>query len=66
MENDGVAQPLAKAASAWALAGISSWTELASALAAIYTLLLIVEWCWKIAAARGWIKPRRKHGNDKP
>jgi hypothetical protein len=38
---------LFKVGSAWALIGITSWAEAAAALAAIYSLLLILEWLWK-------------------
>lgn len=42
-----VAAPVAKIFSAWAAVGITSWSEAAGALAAIYTFILICEWCWK-------------------
>lgn len=47
--NDGtsVAAPVAKAVSAWALVGITSWSDFAAMLAALYTLLLIGEWIYK-------------------
>ena len=47
--NDQVSvnSPIAKIISALGLAGITSWSEFASACAALYTLLLISEWVWK-------------------
>lgn len=36
-----------KVATVWAAVGVTSWAEFASMLAAIYTLILIGEWCWK-------------------
>lgn len=62
MKDDQVTHPMLKGASvglAW-FAGMS-WGEVASMLAAIYTLLLITDWFWKrflkaIAIRKGWIK----------
>ena len=59
--NETIAAPVAKAATAWAVVGITSWAEFASFLAAVYSAILISEWCWKrfLRAAlvkRGWIK----------
>lgn len=47
--NDQVSvnSPIAKIISALGLAGITSWSEFASACAALYTLLLIGEWVYK-------------------
>ena len=47
--NDQVSvnSPIAKIISALGLAGITSWSEFASACAAIYTMLLIGEWVYK-------------------
>lgn len=42
-----------KAGTAWAAVGISSWTDLAAALAATYSMLLIAEWFWK-RFVRAW------------
>ncbi len=57
---DLIAAPVAKAATAWAVVGITSWAEFASFLAAIYTLILLGEWVWKrfgraYAVRRGWV-----------
>lgn len=58
----------AKVASVWTAVGISSWGDVASAAAAIYTALLICEWLWKkigrpFLENHGMIarKLRRKH-----
>jgi len=55
-----VAAPAAKIFTAWAAVGITSWAEIASFLAAIYSALLIAEWTWKralrpFAVRKGWI-----------
>jgi hypothetical protein len=42
-----VGEPILKLASVWAAVGITSWADAASALAAIYTVLLIGEWVYK-------------------
>jgi hypothetical protein len=47
MPDSTVGSPLAKLASAWALFGITSWSDAAAAAAFLYTLMLIGEWCWK-------------------
>ena len=62
MDNNEIHMPVAKAASAIGLAGVT-WSEWAAILAAFYTFLLIGEWLWKrlgrpFAEGRGWIKPR--------
>lgn len=59
--HETIAAPVAKAATAWAAVGITSWAEFASFLAAMYSLLLIGEWCWKrflreMLVKRGWLK----------
>lgn len=56
MDKSEVAQPIAKMLSAWALVGVTSWADFAAMLAAFYSLLLIVEWFWKVGVARGWWK----------
>jgi hypothetical protein len=52
-----------KLISVWAAVGITSWTEAAAALAAIYSALLIGEFAWKkwlrpFAVWRGWLGPK--------
>lgn len=43
-----VAMPVFKIITAWAAAwGLQSWGDVASFLAALYTMLLITEWLWK-------------------
>lgn len=43
-----VTHPVMKVATVWLAAlGVTSWGEFAAFLAAIYSLLLILEWCWK-------------------
>lgn len=56
-----VSSPLAKALTAWAAIGITSWAEAASFVAFVYSSVLLGEWLWKrlvkpIAQQRGWIK----------
>jgi hypothetical protein len=47
MQDSTVAAPIAKVVSAWALFGITSWSDAAAAAAFLYTMMLIGEWCWK-------------------
>ncbi len=59
--HETIAAPVAKATTAWAAVGITSWSTFSSFLAAIYSLLLILEWCWKRFlrdqfVKRGWWK----------
>lgn len=56
MEHDTKASA-SKAGAAWfgvflSHLGIHSWSDLAAVLAAIYSALLICEWCWKRWKAR--------------
>ena len=47
-DNTTVAMPILKIISAWAMAfGLKSWGDVASFLAALYTLVLIGEWVYK-------------------
>ena len=65
MTDTEVKHPVVKGASvllAWATG--MTWGEFASMLAAVYTLLLIVDWFWKrigrpLAVRRGWVKGSR-------
>lgn len=56
-----------KATSAWAAIGITNWAEAAQAAAAIYSVLLIIEFVWKRflreRVSRCWpnIVPPRNH-----
>lgn len=54
-----VAAPLFKAVSVWAAIGITSWSDVASAAAFVYTLILIADWCWK-KFLRDWLKSKGK------
>lgn len=65
-----ISAPILKATSAWGVVAITSLADIASMLAAIYTLLLIGEWCWKkvvrpFAEARRWVKRLRRRKEDK-
>jgi hypothetical protein len=46
-DSQTIASPGMKLMTAWALVGITSWADAAAALAALYSVLLILEWCWK-------------------
>ena len=46
-----------KALIAWTAFGITSWTDVAAALAALYSLILIGEWVYKLY---------KKHKNNEP
>lgn len=47
-QHTSVSYPVVKVFSAWAAAiGISSWSDLAAAAAAVYSLILICEWAYK-------------------
>lgn len=64
-----VALPGAKIASAWLAVGITSWSDAAAALAALYTVLLILEWVWKklarpFAERRGWVRRKSRRRDD--
>lgn len=68
-----MAAPAIKIASAWAAwwasVGITSWSDVAAMLAALYTALLIFEWMWKrvfrpFAERRGWIKRLSRRRED--
>ncbi len=45
--SDTVQAPVIKIATAWAAVGVTSWSEAAAALAAVYTSILIGEWLWR-------------------
>jgi pyrroloquinoline quinone (PQQ) biosynthesis protein C len=53
----------AKIASVWAFVGISSWADFAAMMAALYSLLMILNFCWDKflkgwCIRAGWIKPK--------
>ncbi len=61
--SDSISFPIAKIISAWAAFGVTSWSDFAAFVAAMYTCLLVAEFLWKkvfkpIAVARGWIANR--------
>jgi hypothetical protein len=64
-----VAAPVVKIVTAWAAVGLTSWADVAAALAALYTFLLILEWLWKklgrpFCEDRGWIKRQKRRRDD--
>ena len=63
--NSVVHQPAMKVVSVWvawlASVGVNSWTDVAAMLAALYSVLLIVEWLWKRAK---WGKRRDRRADD--
>lgn len=66
---DGMGLTAAKIGTAWAAVGITSWADAASALAFIYTLLLLLEWVWKriarpFAERRSWLKRPLRRKED--
>ena len=68
-DQGAISAPVMKAVSAWGVVAITSWADVAAMLAAIYTILLMGEWCWKkvirpIAEARGWIRRLRRRKDD--
>lgn len=72
MENNtSVDHPLIKAVSAWLVAiGISSWSDFAAMCAAIYSILLIIEWIWRkflrsFLENKGILKRKMRRAEDK-
>lgn len=68
-QHTSVPAPSIKIASAWAATLFTSWADVASFLAAVYTLLLILEWLWKLcgrpyAEQRGWVKRLKRRSDD--
>jgi hypothetical protein len=65
-----VSYPVIKLITAWAAAyGISTWGDVASVLAAAYTVLLLLDFVWKKAGRewcirRGWIKRKSRRRDD--
>lgn len=70
-EQPTVAAPFAKASGGLLAAfGIASWSDVAAFLAALYSLIVILEWCWKkfgrgCLERRGWLKPRKRRFTDR-
>jgi hypothetical protein len=53
----------AKLVTAWAAVGVTSWADVAAALAALYSALLVGEFIWKKIARplfvlAGWVPPK--------
>lgn len=66
---EGLGVTAAKVGTAWAAVGITSWADAASALAFLYTLLLLCEWVWKklvrpFAERRGWLRRPLRRKED--
>lgn len=66
-----VTAPAVKVISVWAAVGFTSWTDVAAFLAAVYSLLLILEWVWKKVGRRfcemhGWLKRKQRRADDRP
>lgn len=64
-----VQAPGAKLAGLLALLGISSWTDAAALLAAVYSFVLICEWAWgrifrPFCERRGWVERKRRRKDD--
>lgn len=64
-----VAAPAIKVVTAWTAVGFTSWADVASFLAAVYTALLIAEWLWKkfgrpFAEEHGWIRRKKRRRDD--
>lgn len=70
--NDDIKHPVAKGLSAGVVfLGGMTWGEVASMLAALYTLCLLIEWLWKrilkpAAQRRGWIAGRAQFLDSAP
>ena len=69
MNDDGVANVGVRLGTVWGAVAITSWTDIASALAAIYTLLLMGEWLWKKAVRplmekHGLLKRKQRRATD--
>ncbi len=60
---------LFKIGTAWGAVGITSWADAASAIAFLYTFVLLCEWLWKklvkpALMSRGYIKAERRRKGD--
>ncbi len=54
----------------WAVFGLTSWSEVAAALSALYTFFLLLELAFNkfgrpYCEKRGWIKRRRRRRSDR-
>lgn len=69
-QHTSVTSPGVKIVTAWAAVGITSWADVAAALAALYSAILIAEWVWKrmlrpFCERRGWIPVRKRRREDR-
>lgn len=66
-----VEHPFLKAATALLAGfGVSSWSDFAAFVAAVYSMLLVGEWLWKragrpFAERQGWIQRRKRRVTDR-
>lgn len=70
MNDDSVTVVGIKLATVWGAVGITSWSDLAAFLAALYSALLLGEWVWKhgirrFCERRGWVKRRLRRAEDR-
>ena len=67
-EGGQVSAPMFKIITTWGAVAITSWSDVAAILAAIYTLILIGEWAWKkirpTFERMGWLKRRMRRKDD--
>lgn len=68
-QHTSVTAPGTKVATAWIATLFTSWADVASFLAAVYTLCLLGEWLWKrvgrpFAEGRGWVKRLKRRADD--
>lgn len=68
-----VTAPVLKAGSAWVAVGVTTIVDaaqlIAAVLAALYTLMLMLEFLWKkfgrpFAESRGWVKRKARRRDD--
>lgn len=67
--HNAVSMPVVKVITAWAAVGITSWADVASILAALYTFLLLLDFLWKrfgrpFCEERGWVKRKKRRADD--
>jgi hypothetical protein len=68
-QHTSVTHPVVKIATAWGALAITSWADLAAALAAVYSALLIGEWFWKkfirpFCERQGWLARAARRKED--
>ena len=62
-------ETLIKLSTVWGAVYITSWTDVAAALASLYTLILIGEWSYKklirpILEKKGWMNRKMRRASD--